>query len=661
MKDGMRRAFLLICSALALFIGARASDAAAQTASAASSARQLTQEFTIYDGDLASRVVGAWKIARIRTLLRDDPSSPELMSLLIERHRVADVFVALQSLQTASPERVVDVLDVLQRSLIRFQLNDARRDGNRLRALLEPIAARVDTLPREVAARVVLALWVLENETGRPLRNSVSATWSSYANTEFAKSLTPRAAPANNAEIRRAQDDRAPDAALTARRALATIASKAFVDEDAARARLLLRAYVRRYPDSPWTWVAAMKLAVVDAMSGDAAMAARAYRDVGRRYADQPIARVVSAYLAGWHFESGGDEARAQAAYVEALTAWDRDYGRLYDFPVRLPDDIESTWPIIDLDELTSRVARLSEELRERDGATVAHAHWLVEQKRYADASTALQAFLRAHRTSPLAADARVLMHQAQLWTALNAGNIWRKEHDDEVCLAILEALEREPYDVFVGIAFLAHASLLHRRGQTDEAARQATSAMQRWWAWRNAEIAKSTLTGLDADVAAIRSEMFRPGGVVPTVERSQFGDLAFDAPPSPFIEVGADVTVTSSGTTTSRTIFQSYAHAPMALPITDEEERLLTYVALIEDTTPSNLPIAYLNLRGRVSWRDLLLGAAPAVTSIEFADDGRTRASVQFWWRGSGYTATLEKIDGRWHVVRLLNIVTSG
>ena len=40
MKDGMRRAFLLICSALALFIGARASDAAACASASSGSCRQ---------------------------------------------------------------------------------------------------------------------------------------------------------------------------------------------------------------------------------------------------------------------------------------------------------------------------------------------------------------------------------------------------------------------------------------------------------------------------------------------------------------------------------------------------------------------------------------------------------------------------------------------
>jgi hypothetical protein len=447
---------------------------------------------------------------------------------------------------------------------------------------------------------------------------------------------------------------------LASRKALATIASKAFVDGNNARAKTLLAAYVRDYPNTPWTWVAAMKVAIVEAMRGDATAAASAYLDVARRYSDRPIAHVVGAYMAGWQFEATGDETRAHAAYADALMAWDRDDGRSYDFPVRLPDDIERIWPLIDLDELTDRVARLSDELRQRDGATVAHAHWLVEQKRYVDASTALQAFLHAHGSSPLAADARVLMHQAQLWVAMNAGNIWRKEHDDAACVATLETLEREPYDFYVGIAFLAHASLLHRQGHADDAARQAQSAIQRLWAWRSAEIARSPPEGLDADVAAIRSEMFRPGGVVPMIERSSFGDLAFAAPTSPFVEVGADVTVTSQGITGNRTVFQSYAHAPMALPMTDEEDRILTYVALIEDTTPSNLPILYLNPRSRVSWDGLLLGAAPAFTSIEFADDARTRASVQFSWRGSGYTATLEKIDEHWHVVRLLNSVTS-
>lgn len=843
----MRRAFLLICLALSLLIGPIAGDATAQTPQRAASSREITREFTIYDGDLASRVENAWTIARIRTLLRNDPSSPELMSRLIERHRVADMFVALQSLQTASPERVIDVLDVLQRSLIHFQLSDARRDGDRLRALLEPIAARVDAFPRETAARVVLALWALENETGRPLRNSVSGRWPEYADTAFARSratfdavdrigdhrarlaeldrlvrerpgtadaaaaliskasflahngqllnrnetdptdrileilaivkelesgrypasavetaprivvdllaapdqyvstanagrllaayreflrshaslrdgdelyrsglfslITQKIAPLldpadpnraieillheelephgvdpddiqlclgqfylRGARERAAADrttlhakgvailERLSDAhrGLASRKALATIASKAFVDHDAARATALLARYLRDYPDSPWAWVAAMKLATLNGMEGNTARAAKAYLDVSRRYVGQPIARVVGAYLAGWDFEATGDETRAHTAYADALMAWDRDYGRMYDFPVTLPDDIERAWPLIDLDELTDRVARLSNELRQRDGATVAHAHWLVEQKRYVDASTVLQAFLHAHGSSPLAADARVLMHQAQLRTAMNAGNIWRKEHDDTLCMATLEALEREPYDFYVGMAFLAHASLLHRQGNAEEAARQAESAMQRLWAWRSAEIAKSPPDGLDADVAAIRSEMFRPGGVVPTIEPSSFGDLAFAGPTSPFVEVGAEVTVTSNGTTTNRTIFQSYAHAPMALPITDEEERLLTYVALIEDTTPSHAPIADLNPRDRVSWRSLLLGAAPAVTSVEFADAARTRASVQFSWRRSGYTATLEKIDGHWHVVRLLNIIST-
>jgi hypothetical protein len=147
----MRRAFLLICLALSFRIGLIAGDATAQTPQRAASSSEITREFTIYDGDLASRAADAWEIARTRTLLRDDPSSPELMRLLLKRNRVGDMFTSLQSLQTAPADRVADALEVLQRNL--HQLNDARRDEDRLRALLEPIAARVQTFPREAGAR----------------------------------------------------------------------------------------------------------------------------------------------------------------------------------------------------------------------------------------------------------------------------------------------------------------------------------------------------------------------------------------------------------------------------------------------------------------------------------------------------------------------------
>lgn len=830
----------LAALALGVFVPARS---AAQTWTSLTAA-QLSREFTPYDDVLPSRVAAVWETRRISVLAKSDPSSPELIQLALKWKRYDEALAAVRALATAPPDRLPQGLDALAR--IDTSLDRNPPDTVRFLLALEPIAARVPSLPREIAARVILNLWNLENKLGRPLRNSVSDRWNDYQDTAVWQSLNARQvvgavdqirdADARVAELDRIAaaapgtitaatalekkasdlgqnaswlfpkgqdptgrllsviaivnelesggypaasiDDAVPDlvthaylfdtthvssdgarrlvsayrgflrshSSLTqhdnfcdsstfywitrtvapllrpddpgsgvetifeedlipaarnadelklcldrfevtaadqqfrpdtpqrlrgvqlletlassasdmARPALAILASKAFTEGDGALAASLLDEYITRYPDAPWTWVAAMKRARLTSERGTPEATAAAYLDVAHRYRDQPLAPVLGAFFAGWYDEEAGAIPDALDAYRQAQRNWDPAHGQFYDFPVRFPRSTSNAGPPsriarADLDRL---VARLAVDLREPGGADLARAQRLLRNNRYEEAADAFRAFLGAHPSSAEAVDARRDMHRAQLIHATYLGNVFRAEHDDAACFAILDALDREPYDFYVAAAGLARSSILHRQDHDEEAQRVASSTVERLYTWRQTQIARVGLDPVEADLAQIRSELLRPGAQIQEVDGQQSEPLTWPPRHGVFAEMAPEIAVTLGGQTTTRTVWQTYAAVPNAIPITREEAEVFLYIALAGNANPNAFPRTSLDgIDELLFWRSVLGDAGGGIGNVVFLNAARTLATADLL----GKTVRIEKFAGHWRIVRVVGIL---
>ncbi len=441
-----------------------------------------------------------------------------------------------------------------------------------------------------------------------------------------------------------------------ARPALAMLAAKAFFDRDETQAAALLDTYVARFPDGPWAWVGAMKRVGIASDRQSHATTARAYLEIARKYSAQPMAPVIAAYLAGWNFEQAGAMPQALAAYQEVRRAWEDDTYS-YDFPSY--GDTRSRPPYqptaIRFAELTSLIARLTLDLNAPGGSDLARAHRLLDEDRFDEATAVFRSFLRTHPTSPQAAAARRDMHKAQFRRALELGNIFRKEHDDLACFAILDQIERDPYDFYVAAAGLARSSILHRQGKSDEAHRVALATVERLHKWRSTEISGMRLDPLDAELAAIRSDLLRPGSPIAETSGQRPRNMQWPQRTGTFAQMSPAINVTINGKTTTREVWQAYAFVPNSIPIDTDEAEALDWIAFAGNDDPRAFPrMIGQGVDDLLSWRDVLGDAGAYISKIVFINTDRTLATMSFGWEQYGFSARIEKFEGHWRVVEI-------
>ena len=109
---------------------------------------------------------------------------------------------------------------------------------------------------------------------------------------------------------------------LHARRALATLASLRYGEGDLAAARDTFVAYLSRHPDTPWAWVAAIRVGQCHELLGDLDAAIDAYRAAARDYAAGRVARQLGYSYAARAAEAVGWFEEAAADYERALEGW---------------------------------------------------------------------------------------------------------------------------------------------------------------------------------------------------------------------------------------------------------------------------------------------------------------------------------------------------
>ena len=114
------------------------------------------------------------------------------------------------------------------------------------------------------------------------------------------------------------------------RLARAWLAARLFTEGDYALARTHFLAYLERYPEGDWAWVAALRAGQCSERLNERRRAVDEYHDAAVRFASNPLARVLGLTHAARVNESRGRRTRALADYRAARAAWSDEYGRAY-------------------------------------------------------------------------------------------------------------------------------------------------------------------------------------------------------------------------------------------------------------------------------------------------------------------------------------------
>jgi tetratricopeptide (TPR) repeat protein len=468
---------------------------------------------------------------------------------------------------------------------------------------------------------------------------------------------------------------------LHARKALASLAWLYRYYGDWPRAQESYRLYVTQYPRSEYAWVAALRLAECAAETGDWKTAAAQYQAAAQTYGAQPLARVLGHVYAARALEAVGEFERAIAEYRAAIAGWDDDFGPRYSFDAQRRRPVASALPSlprqagqVTLPALEVRLAELTRSMTSPGGAVLEQGRWLVSKERWTAAAACLADFPRRFPRSSNIREARYLAHKALLYNALAMLDVAGQPNEAGAIVA-LDALARESNDFPVSAAKIVKACLLWKQGSQSDAATLLHDALEERVLkqdWRE------PATALERDVAAIRNLLFLPnGGAVYSGGTQGWNAFSWPAALPRLVAVPAEVRVNEA---TGRTRILSLAHRMPGLDnvlMLDTDQLqffsdLMNKVGGTERRTPTaimetpNQPVgpsltvmALLDKFFPVRpghWGDWEFLTYPVITEIEFMDAARTRARAKVTIGYSGCDVLLEKADGKWKSVRLVN-----
>ena len=470
------------------------------------------------------------------------------------------------------------------------------------------------------------------------------------------------------------------------RRALATLAALDFEERKYREARAAFQKYVKVYPSASWTWVAALRIGQCEEALGDPAAATQAYLDAAKTHDDMPLARVLGAAYAARVFELTGNLQKALAQLERALGGWDNAYGLSYSTYVRRAPNREGPFElpvyedVVRKDLLQLRIAEVKRGLSVPGGAMLERGRALAKRERYDEAARELAHLLKLHPKSPIAGDARQLMHRTQLEAALRLGDVERAGSDGAKAMALVEALAKEPHDFAVTAAKIMQATLLLNRGDAAVAESTLAAALAEW---HERQPLKSASNPLEEDVAAIRRTLFLPMGG--EIYKNGWNAHDWPATPPPYFLVNSQIPVKGhDGEVTRITIAEP-------LPSTGSEQgpqagKVLFFdaeqIALLQKMIPSlggtkrrepravmETPIQPIGDSMQIlalwkkffparpgHWGGWELEAYPVITEIHFTNAERTKASAKVTIGYSGATVEMDKEGGKWIARRLTN-----
>ena len=185
------------------------------------------------------------------------------------------------------------------------------------------------------------------------------------------------------------------------RRAMATLARLRVDDGDCRAARVLYDEYVADFPESGYSWVAALRAAQCQMIGGDAADAERRFTLASVKFSGNPLALVLGLSNAARSAEAMGQFSRALQDYESALAGWDRDYGPRYTLDLKPPH--EPGEPLawvgdVTQDMLTSRIEQLKRSNAAAGGDLGRRRHTAY---RFPEGSPRVAAVRRRHTPPP--------------------------------------------------------------------------------------------------------------------------------------------------------------------------------------------------------------------------------------------------------------------
>jgi tetratricopeptide (TPR) repeat protein len=469
---------------------------------------------------------------------------------------------------------------------------------------------------------------------------------------------------------------------IASRYALAFAAAFDYYQRDYARALPEFQQYVAQYPSSPWAPIAALRVGECYEQMNDWPKASAAYARAAATFNSDAFARVLGGAFASRTLDAQGLFDDSLAAAKRALNSWDTDYGFEYSIRSAQATERVTTGPFVDRlrltrDNLAVRVATLESDLRQPGGKLLARGRWQINQNQFAEAIQTLTTYLREEPESPGRADARLMLHRAQLELALDLASLEGPHYDKAKALAALDSLAAEPFDSFVATAALAKASLMMMGGQSESAEAVIATTLESWLKSQSDLTARALAPGIEADIAEIRRVVFRPLGDLPLYGGMRANAFSFPTGPPRFVVVRADVQVkTADGQVGRHMIYQRFPDLDHVLLLTSDElsliQRLVPTIGGTRTRAPTsvmqtpNQPVGssmdILSLFGRFfptrpgHWGGWELETYPAVTQIEFVNAERTKANAQVTIGYSGATVVLEKVDGKWRAVALTN-----
>ena len=445
---------------------------------------------------------------------------------------------------------------------------------------------------------------------------------------------------------------------LYARRALATLASLLYSERDFTEAQTAFARYLAAYPDTSWSWVAAIRIGQCHELLGNLAQAIDAYRSAAARFPSISLARQLAHAYAGRASEAADRLEDAAAEYSLALEGWG-DLRRTARMESPRGSDVPD-WTFVDVQgiALENRLDQIRASLAVPEGRQLESGRRLLAANDRDAALAAFEAFIRANQGSTLLPEARRLVRRIRLEQAIEQAGPITAPRDEAGAIAALAAMDSEPWDEFAGVAKIIAATLTLRRGPRAQADAVMTAALREW---REKQMTTpSTLPPAVAeDVAAIRREIFEGDQAAPW--RWSF-DLHSRAPA--FIVINPHITVQLANAVARReTVYPVSIRSPLFMT-TEAMTLLVDSLNALAGGDPErrqrpNVPSEMSNFLG--THLPLEMGmlccvvtsfnSVPNVQGVVFMNEERTRANVTIRTFASGGLLVLEKTGGNWRV----------
>jgi tetratricopeptide (TPR) repeat protein len=461
------------------------------------------------------------------------------------------------------------------------------------------------------------------------------------------------------------------------RRAHAMLAAELFVGGNDQRACTEFRRFVAAYPQSDWAWVASLRIGQCEEALNHWQTAADAYQRAATMHADKPAVVLLGHAYAARALGGTGDFRAALSEYRQAIAAWFGGNSSRYGLSIwrRIPSNSavygrDAT--AVMKSDLELRLEQLRATIAAPGGALLERARWDLTYGSRNDARATAGQLMMQFPRSPLVRDARYIAQRADYEDALDLA---AADNPRDVAGAVqrLERLSREPHDVIVSLAKIARASLMVIQGVSgsDTLMKEALED------WRLSQVLPPPATpgSLEADADAVRRAVFRPlgGGVY------QRGWNAMEWPRilPPFLMAPATLPVQqSNGRVMIVPASRPFPGLENTLYLSQQDFELLEKTIAIlggslrrvptsvmetpnqpagASTTIMKLWNRFFPMRGG-HWGGWEFATYPVIGRIEFTNPERTKASVPVTIGYSGGTVLLEKIDGNWRALEIVN-----